>query len=149
MHAHRAPHMLCRRGCGAEATGHEMRAHFTMPERRTPAGPTNAVRLEVRSATHGEPDANAFRHTLEAARRFRPRASCGTQLSANQMCARFTRCPKRPAASGDEERRRGTLKVKRGRPAGPRMKCGWGCGEQLTASRMRTHFTVCPERPRA
>jgi hypothetical protein len=28
----------------------------------------------------------------------------------------------------------------------PRMKCGWGCGAQLTASRMRPHFTACPER---
>jgi hypothetical protein len=26
------------------------------------------------------------------------------------------------------------------RPQGTRMKCDWGCGEQLTASRMRTQF---------
>ena len=36
-----------------------------------------------------------------------------------------------------------------GCPRGPRVRCGWGCGAQLTASRMRLHFTVCPKRPRA
>jgi hypothetical protein len=29
----------------------------------------------------------------------------------------------------------------------PRMKCGWGCGEQLTGRNMRAHFTICAERP--
>jgi hypothetical protein len=67
--------------------------------------------------------------------------------------------PEAASASGDVERRGRTLKVQRGRPAGPRMKCGWGCAEQLTASRMRTHFsdlcqmrahfTICAKRPAA
>jgi hypothetical protein len=39
--------------------------------------------------------------------------------------------------------------VKRGRPRGPRMKCGWGCGAQLTGRYMRAHFTTCPKRPEA
>jgi hypothetical protein len=25
-------------------------------------------------------------------------------------------------------------------PRGPRMKCGWGCGEQFTGRSMRAHF---------
>jgi hypothetical protein len=49
----------------------------------------------------------------------------------------------------DVERRQGTLKVKRGRPAGPRMPCGWGCGGWLTSHVMRAHFTRCPNRPAA
>jgi len=27
------------------------------------------------------------------------------------------------------------------------MKCGWGCGAQLTGRNMRAHFTICPKRP--
>jgi hypothetical protein len=34
-------------------------------------------------------------------------------------------------------------------PRGPRMKCGWGRGEQLTGRNMRAHFTICPNRPAA
>jgi hypothetical protein len=34
-----------------------------------------------------------------------------------------------------------------GRPSGPAMPCGWGCGANLTASTMRAHFTACPRRP--
>ena len=34
-----------------------------------------------------------------------------------------------------------------GRPPGPRMPCGWGCGAQLTAQLMRGHFTDCSNRP--
>src|SRR5580658_2832534 len=72
-----------------------------------------------------------------------------SDLTGRNRRAHFTICPKRPAASDDVERRRGTLKVKRGRPAGPRMKCGWGCGEQLTGRNMRVHFTICAMRPAA
>jgi hypothetical protein len=35
------------------------------------------------------------------------------------------------SGSDEVERRRGILKVKRGRPAGPLMKCGWSCGAHL------------------
>jgi hypothetical protein len=28
------------------------------------------------------------------------------------------------------------------------MRCGWGCGEQLTATGIRSHFTRCPRRPK-
>jgi len=35
-----------------------------------------------------------------------------------------------------------------GRPPGPRMACGWGCGAQLTASEMRGHFARCAKRPK-
>jgi hypothetical protein len=69
----------------------------------------------------------------------------GAQLTGRNMRAHFTIFPKRPAASGDVERRRGTLKVKRGRPAGPLMKCGWGCGSKLTGCQMRAHFARCPK----
>jgi hypothetical protein len=34
-----------------------------------------------------------------------------------------------------------------GRPRGPQMACGWGCGACLTERQMRTHFTICPKRP--
>jgi hypothetical protein len=34
-----------------------------------------------------------------------------------------------------------------GRPPGPRMPCGWGCGAELTARLMRGHFTECSNRP--
>ncbi len=34
-----------------------------------------------------------------------------------------------------------------GRPPGPRMPCGWGCGAELTGQEMRPHFTRCPNRP--
>ena len=34
-----------------------------------------------------------------------------------------------------------------GRPPGPTMPCGWGCGAALTASQIRPHFTGCPMRP--
>jgi hypothetical protein len=36
-----------------------------------------------------------------------------------------------------------------GRPRGPRMKCGWGCGAKLTGRNMRAHFTICPKRSAA
>lgn len=35
-----------------------------------------------------------------------------------------------------------------GRPQGPRMPCGWGCGDSFTATQLRPHFTVCPKRPK-
>ena len=40
------------------------------------------------------------------------------------------------------------MKVKRGRPLGPKMPFGWSCGSQLTASEMRLHFTRCSKRPK-
>ena len=36
-----------------------------------------------------------------------------------------------------------------GRPRGPRMKYGWGCGEQLTGRIMSARFTICAKRPAA
>src|ERR1700693_5554650 len=36
-----------------------------------------------------------------------------------------------------------------GRPRGPRMRCGWGCGAQLTGRNMRAHLTICAKRPAA
>jgi hypothetical protein len=71
------------------------------------------------------------------------------QLTGPKMRAHFTICPKRPAASDHVERRPRNAKVKPGRPPGPRMKCGWGCGDQLTERKVRAHFTLCPKRPAA
>ena len=34
-----------------------------------------------------------------------------------------------------------------GRPPGPLMPCGWGCGDNLTVVQMRTHFRDCINRP--
>ena len=36
-----------------------------------------------------------------------------------------------------------------GRPRGPQMPCGWGCGAKLGEHQMRAHFTKCPKRPLA
>jgi hypothetical protein len=57
----------------------------------------------------------------------------------SQYAGALHHMPKRPAPS-DVDRRMNS-KVKHGRPAGPLMKCGYGCGTRLTASQMRTHFT--------
>jgi len=62
-------------------------------------------------------------------------SGCGAQLMGRNMRAHFTICSKRLAASDDANRRGRSSKVKRGRPQGPRMKCGSGCGYQLTTSR--------------
>ena len=37
--------------------------------------------------------------------------------------------------------------VKRGRPPGPCMPCGWRCEAKLTQAKMRAHFTRRPKRP--
>jgi hypothetical protein len=34
-----------------------------------------------------------------------------------------------------------------GRPAGPMMPCGWGCGQLMRAGQVRGHFRDCPKRP--
>ena len=34
-----------------------------------------------------------------------------------------------------------------GRPAGPTMPCGWGCGKLMRAGEVRAHFRDCPKRP--
>jgi hypothetical protein len=92
------------------------------------------------------------KHLVEAPSRERHwmrAAGLRAAISPDPRCADFTICAKQPAASGDVDRRRGTFKVKRGRPSGRRMRCGWRCGARLTASRIWTHFTVCPGlRPR-
>ena len=77
---------------------------------------------------------------------------CGAWLTEHQMRAHFTRCPKRPAAAdrvAGKNTAQEDAKTKRGRPPGSRMLCGWRCGAQLTATRMRTHFAECSRRPRA
>lgn len=94
---------------------------------------------------------------------------CGARLTDHKMRAHFTGCPNRPAISdlvarpsrfvpidvglpaqsGPASRKPGTSKIKRGRPPGRRMPCGWRCGARLTASELRRHFTKCPRRPRA
>jgi len=68
----------------------------------------------------------------------------------HEMRAHFTRCPNRPAVSPpvnhrDERSKNGN--AKRGRPPGPRMRCGWDCGAQLTGRQVRAHFTICAKRP--
>jgi hypothetical protein len=155
------PRMRCGWGCGAQFTGRNMRALHIMREAagslrrhgptmaelasqgRTPTGAAHAMRRTPRCPAHGEPSAGAFQR--------QPRMpcgwGCGAQLTGRNMRAHFTICPKRPAASGDMERRRGTLKVKGGRPPSPRMLCGCHCGTDLTGRNMRAHFTICANRP--
>jgi hypothetical protein len=65
---------------------------------------------------------------------------CGEQLTGCNMRAHFTTCPKRPPGcsnpgSNHSHHRRRSPKVKRGRPPGLRMKCGWARGAQLTGHR--------------
>jgi len=86
---------------------------------------------------------------------------CGAWLSAHQMRAHFTICPKRPTNTESAHRiwppsaaslglatgKPVRSKPRRGRPPGLRMQCGWHCGAKLTASQMRKHFTNCPRRP--
>jgi hypothetical protein len=61
-----------------------------------PPRAADEMRLELRRSAHGESDATAFHHVREAADSLRPRGATT-----------------------------GTLKVKRGRPPGPQMLCGW------------------------
>jgi hypothetical protein len=63
-----------------------------------------------------------------------------------QRRTHLTICPKRPAGAERGDGRLRNSKVKRGRPRAPLMKCGWGCGEQLTRRNMRAHFTICAKR---
>jgi hypothetical protein len=58
---------------------------------------------------------------------------CGVQFTGRNMRAHFTICAKRPADSGDVERRGGSLQVHRGCPPGRRMRCG-GSGRQVHRS---------------
>jgi hypothetical protein len=37
----------------------------------------------------------------------------------------------------------------KGRPPGPQMPCGWGCGELLSTGNVREHFASCPKRNQA
>jgi hypothetical protein len=76
---------------------------------------------------------------------------CGSGLTEHQMRRHFTCCSRRPAIPNHDGRiqcepMKGA-KAKRGRPPGPRMLCGWGCGLQLTATQIRGHFAECPNRP--
>src|SRR5580700_1126360 len=48
--------------------------------------------------------------------------------TGRNMRAHFTICAKQPAGSDLVDPRRRNSQVKRGRPQGPRMRCGWGCG---------------------
>ena len=110
--------MPCGWGCGAELTGQEMRPHFT----RCPNRPT----------------------VSDLERRHSPVAPTGLALMQD-------RCGSASPKSGYQGQQRALqneVKVKRGRPSGRRMPCGWRCGTQLTASDMRKHFTECPKRPR-
>jgi hypothetical protein len=64
---------------------------------------------------------------LEPKRRFGARARAGTRLTNTSIM---------PGAG---------TRARRSTSTGPRMRCGWGCGAQLTASRMRAHPTHLPE----
>lgn len=79
----------------------------------------------------------------------RCRRCAGSRLTASQIRAHFTRCPKRPAGSEHVNPRRRNSKFKRGRPLGPRTTCGWGSGAKLTERDMRAHLTICTKRPAA
>ena len=73
-----------------------------------------------------------------------PRMKCGwgfgAKLTGRNMRAHFTICAKRPADSGDLDCRGRSSKGKRGRPAGPRMLCGWRCGVRLGEPSYRGAF---------
>ena len=95
---------------------------------------------------------------------------CGAKLTNHGVRAHFAKCPKRPTAAesywtirqqaetnAGGPSSKGMLtatavenkpKPTRGRPSGPRMPCGWGCGASLRASDLRTHFVSCRKRPK-
>ena len=120
------PRMKCGWGSGAQLTGRNIRAHFTRCPNRPAAsehGATaaaNAVRFGLRCPAHWV-----------------------------QYTRALLKSPKRPAASGDVDRRGRNQSRGAGAPRGPRMKCGWGCGAQFTGRNMRGHFTICAKRPTA
>ena len=65
-----------------------------------------------------------------------PRMRLGSaDLTRYQMRAHFTIFPKRPAARDHADRRGRSPKAKHGRPAGPQMLCGWGCGADSRRAR--------------
>ena len=117
----RGPRMACGWGCGIALSGHEMRAHFTGCPKR-PAFPGHVDRPS----------------SLVAASLRRPGVRRGSAAAKSDYGGRL----RRPLRNGTER-----SKAKRGRPPGRRMPCGWGCGSQLTASHMRTHFTDCRNGP--
>jgi hypothetical protein len=129
-------------GTGAQLTGRNMRAHFTMCPKRPPG-----------CSNPGSNHAHHRRKSPKVKRGRPPRPlmkcgwGCGAQLTGRQMRAHFLICPKRPAACDHVDRRGRNLNAKRGRPPGRRMLCGWRCGALLTASQMRIHFTKCSGRP--
>jgi hypothetical protein len=98
-------------------SGRNMRAHFTICAKRPAALHDMDRRGGSLRLKRGHPPGPRMKRDW----------GCGAELTGRNMRAHFTICAKRPAASGDVERRRGTLKVKRGRPAGRRMPCGTVC----------------------
>jgi hypothetical protein len=107
--------MMHSRRYGSELTCSQMRAHFAIGPKRRQLPTTGPARGEPESQARtpaGAADVCAW--------------GCGAQLTGRNMRANFTICGKRPAASGDVDRRRGTLKVKRGRPPGPRVRMRLG-----------------------
>jgi hypothetical protein len=99
-----------------------------------PFGPTSLELGSCKEASAGR-DIQSHRAPTRAANAMRlglRRAPCRAQYARaiHNM----------PGAAGSLRRRppkgdlgRGTLKAKRGRPAGPRMKCGWGCAQAYRA----------------
>jgi hypothetical protein len=93
-------------GRGADLTGPQMRAHFTICPERPAASDHGDRQGRCLNAKRGRP----------SGRRILCGWRSGARLTASQMPAHFTICPKRPAGS-DVDRAGRSLKVKRGHPA--------------------------------
>jgi hypothetical protein len=92
--------MRCGWGCGAEHTGHQLRAHLTV-----------------------------CREDVDLEQDYHPVLPFCSQCVSE-------RCGKCRSWVRVRKFQQDPIFNLIGRPRGPRMKCGWGCGEQLTASRM-------------
>jgi hypothetical protein len=106
---------------------------------RPPTGTANAVRLALRNPTHGERDANALHQGLRVPEVGLPNAICARPspyVRSGGSLRRFE--PAREEIDGDAWT-----------PTGAADEMRLGLRRAATASRMRTHFTVCAERPAA
>jgi hypothetical protein len=142
---------------GARFTASQMRAHFTMclkrrslrpggPTRRnsklsvTPTGTADEMPSGLRRAAYRAQYARALHHIREAAGGLRRRGATRAELKGK-------RGPSGANAARLARRHRAHCEPEAGEfHRGPRMRCGWGCGAQLTGHQMRAHFTICAKR---
>ena len=117
---HREPEAEVIPECSRRATcGHQMRAFTLYPKRAGASDDVDRIRLSVDTRRSDECYA----------------VGTAVPSSPGAICARisqYARSDNMREAAGGVDRRGGNSKVKRGRPVGPRMLCGWGCGPRTS-----------------